>query len=79
MEKEKFLNYICDFMKSGGWEDCNIKDQTRALFTSYCLIFGIDADTHICDISLKSIYDTGRLEEFVNYEEYERFMIQYIV
>lgn len=79
MGQSEYLSYICNFVFSSGWEDYNAKEQIRALFISYCLIFNIDVDTYICDLSLKNIYEAGHLEELVNYEEYERFMIQDIV
>lgn len=57
MGQSEYLSYICDFVFGGGWEDYNAKEQIRALFTSYCLIFNIDADTYLCDLSLKNIYE----------------------
>lgn len=79
MTKQDFLNYIIDFSINVGWEDCHGKDQIRALFTSWCLIFHIDADTKECDETLNVIYWRAAMEEVVEYEDYERFMIEFIV
>ena len=79
MNKQEFLNYIIDYAICTGWEDCNGKDQIRALFTSWCLIFHIDADTKECDEALSQIYTTADLKELVEYEEYTQFMIEFIV
>ena len=61
------------------WEDFHGKDQIRALFTSWCLIFHIDADTKECDDTLNSIYWRAAIEELIEYKDYERFMIEFIV
>ena len=79
MDKKEFLNYIIDYAICVGWEDCNGKDQIRALFTSWCLIFHIDADTKKCDDALNVIYWRAAMEELIEYKDYERFMIEFIV
>lgn len=79
MNKQDFLNYIIDYAVCTGWEDCHGKDQIRALFTSWCLIFHIDADTKECDEALNVIYWRAAMEELIEYEDYERFMIEFIV
>lgn len=77
--KEEFLNYIIDYAICTGWEDCNGKDQIRALFTSWCLIFHINADTKECDHAMNDIYWLGELSNLVEYEDYQRFMVEFIV
>ena len=79
MNKQEFLNYIIDCAIHTGWEDCHGKDQIRALFTSWCLIFRIDADTSICDNALLMIYNRSDLEELISYDDYEDFMIEFIM
>lgn len=79
MNEQEFLNYIIDFAIHAGWEDYNGKEQIRALFTSWCLIFHIDADTKECDDVLMEIYDRATMGEVVDYVDYERFMIEFIV
>ena len=79
MNKEEFLNYIIDYAIHTGWKDFHGKDQIRALFTSWCLIFRIDADTRECVEALHVIYWRGALEELVEYKDYEQFMIEFIV
>ena len=79
MNKQEFLNYIIDYAICTGWEDCNGKDQIRALFTSWCLIYHIDTDTFECDHALSQIYTIADLKELVEYKEYKQFMIEFIV
>ena len=79
MNKKEYLNYIIDYAIGAGWEDCHGKDQIRALFTSWCLIFHIEADTKECDDALNTIDWRGEMEELVEYEEDEKFMIEFIV
>ncbi|MBC5688164.1 hypothetical protein H8S37_04350 [Mediterraneibacter sp. NSJ-55] len=79
MNKKEFLNYIIDCAICCGWEDCHGKDQIRALFTSWCLIFHIDADTKECDDALSILYLRAAMEEVIEYKDYEQFMIEFIV
>ena len=79
MNKQEFLNYIIDYAVCTGWEDCHGKDQIRALFTSWCLIFRIDADARECVEALHVIYWCAGMVELVEYEDYERFMVEFIV
>ena len=79
MNKQEFLNYIIDFALHTGWEDYNGKDQIRALFTSWCLIYRIDADTKECDDALMKIYSKAAIDEVIDYKLYELFMIEFIV
>lgn len=79
MNKQDFLNYIIDYAVCTGWEDFHGKDQIRALFTSWCLIHHIDADTVESDTALKKIYYDGELKELIDWNNYEAFMIEFIV
>ena len=42
-------SYIIDFAMDAEWDDLKRREQLRALFTSWCFIFGVDADTKECD------------------------------
>lgn len=79
MNKREFLNYIIDYAIHTGWEDLNGKDQIRALFTSWCLIFHVDADTKECDEALMTIYSRAAIDEVIDYKLYELFMIEFVV
>ena len=79
MDKKEFLNYIIDYAICVGWEDFHGKDQIRALFTSWCLIFHIDADTKECDEALMTIYSRAAIDEVIDYKLYELFMIEFVV
>lgn len=79
MDKKEFLNYIIDYALCVGWEDFHGKDQIRALFTSWCLIFHIDADTKECDEALMTIYSRAAIDEVIDYKLYELFMIEFVV
>ena len=43
------------------------------------MIFHIDADTKECDDVLMEIYDRATMGEVIDYVDYERFMIEFIV
>lgn len=79
MDKKEFLNYIIDYAVCTGWEDFHGKDQIRALFTSWCLIFHVDADTKECDEALMTIYSRAAIDEVIDYKLYELFMIEFVV
>lgn len=77
MNKEEFLNYITDFAANTLWSEFNAREQLRELFTSYCLIFGVDADAKECDDILFVIREV--LEFQPDVEEFEQYMIELIV
>lgn len=79
MNKIKFLNYIINYAIHTGWEDFHGKNQIRSLFTSWCLIFRIDADMKERDDALVEIYNRTAMEELVEYTDYKRFMVEFIV
>lgn len=76
MNKEDFLNYIIDFATDTEWYDLKRREQLRALFTSWCFIFGIDADTKECDGALGVICFRAAFEMV---EEFENYMVELIV
>lgn len=79
MRKEEFLNYIIDFATDTGWEDLKRREQLRALFTSWCFIFGVDADTMECDNALGVIYRKVLMEPVIDFDELEKYMVELIV
>lgn len=76
MSKEEFLNYIIDFATDTDWDDLKRREQLRALFTSWCFIHGIMADTKECDDVLGEIYFRVAFEME---EEFENYMVELIV
>lgn len=79
MNKEELLNYIIDFAMDAEWDDLKRREQLRALFTSWCFIFGVDADTKECDNALSIIYEKVLMEPVIDYDELEEYMIELIV
>ena len=79
MSKEEFLNYIIDFATDTGWDDLKRREQLRALFTSWCFIFGIDADTTECDDILYITYEKVLMEPVIDYDDFENYMFELIV
>lgn len=85
MNKSKFLNYIISFTKEHTLdfdEDFSdiLSQQLRALFTSYCLMFNIDADTAESDVCLWDIFDETGLSDLYDVKEnFDKFMLGYLV
>ena len=77
--KNELFNYLKSFMNGGGWCDGNIARQARAIFTTMCFVENIDADTAECDNMLVTIYNETGMEDFVEYDDFESFMIELIV
>lgn len=77
--KQELFNYLEQFMIQSNWEYDNVQEQSRAIFTTICLMCNIDADTKECDDMLKSLYWRSALEELIEYEEFERFMLKLVV
>ena len=66
-------------MIGGGWHDGNTARQARAIFTTICFVGNVDADTADCDDMLHVLYNECSMEDFVDYDDFESFMIELIV
>lgn len=77
--KINLLNYIISFAINNNWETENTPEQIRAFFTTWAFLFHIDADTHSCVQALMVIHTSAGLNEIINYDDFERFMIELIV
>lgn len=83
MNKCKFWDYITSFIEEQDIDfEVDFSDiatkQLRALFTSYCLMFNIDADTAECDACLWDISDLIKVDEN-HMDNFENFMLEYLV
>lgn len=79
MSKEEFLNYIIDFATDTEWDDLKRREQLRALFTSWCFIYGVDADTKECDDVLSIVYGKVLMEPIIDYDKLKVYMIELTV
>lgn len=83
MDKCKFWNYIISFIKEqdvdfeADFSDIATK-QLRALFTSFCLLFDIDADTSECTACLWSMFDLLEFDDSLE-DKFYNFMLEYLV
>ena len=77
--KNELLNYLIDYMIQENWENKNVKEQARAIFTTICCVGNIEADTKECDEILSTLYLRSDLEFLIEYEEFEDFMLELIV
>lgn len=76
----EILKYLNQFLIESNWLDENVPEQARALFTSWCLMENVDADTRKCDAALLTLYDNAALESAdITYDEFENFMVGLIV
>ena len=81
------FNYMLDFAGQNEFvENLQIElflKQFCALFTSYCLIYGIDADSLECDSTLMILFDmiNAKLPDDVkgDYDTFYQYMVKYIV
>lgn len=79
MNKQYLLNYIIDFMVENNWGDDHVPEQIRAIFTTWCFLHKINADTKECDEALQILYRCSTLGESICCEEFETFMIELMV
>lgn len=76
----EILKYLNQFLIQSNWLDENVPEQARALFTSWCLMENVDADTGKCDTTLLMLYDNAALESVdITYDEFENFIVGLIV
>ena len=78
-DKVDLLNYIISFAINNNWETENTPEQIRAFFTTWAFLFHIDADTHSCVQALAVIYTSAGLDEIIDYDEFENYMVGLIV
>jgi len=79
MEEQKFLDYLYRYAADHDWDEPNVKYQIRSLFTAWCLMFNVDADTALCDQVLNWVYMEAALEGRADKEAFELFMLEYLV
>ena len=77
--KNELVNYLIDYMIQENWENKNVKEQARAIFTTICCVGNIEADTRECDDILSVLYWMSVLGELIEYEEFEDFMLELIM
>lgn len=71
--------FLVQFLIQNNWEDEYTQKQARALWTSYCLIAGLDADTAMYDNDLQILFNKAALDELITYEEFDGYMCELIV
>ena len=78
--KEQLFDYLENFMIQNNWLDGYAPKQARAVFTTICLVGNIDADTAACDNILLELYNKADMEGiYIDYDDFEEFMIELIV
>ena len=61
------------------WNEGNVSEQIKAFFTTWAFLFRVDADTYNCDMALRRIYYTAGLDEVIDYDEFENYIVGLIV
>ncbi|OUO76548.1 hypothetical protein B5F53_16985 [Blautia sp. An249] len=79
MNSKQFVEFIINFAIENGWNDKREQELIRSFFTTWCFIFKVDADTGKCDATLLDIYNHGKLENLISYDDFENFMVEHIV
>lgn len=77
--KSDIYEFLIQFLMQNNWEDEYTKEQAKALWTSYCLIAGLDADTAMYDNDLRILFDKATLDNAITYEEFDGYMCGFIV
>ena len=77
--KQEMFNYLKSVMVGSDWNNGNTAKQARAMFTTICFVGNIDADTSECDNMLHELYNESGMENFVEYDDFESYMITLIV
>ena len=79
MNSKQFVVFIINFVIENGWNDKREQELIRSFFTTWCCIFKVDADTGKCHATLLDIYNHGKLENLISYDDFENFMVEHIV
>lgn len=76
----QMFDYLKEFMLCNSWDNGNVPEQARAIFTTICLMDDIHADTSGCDNLLWELYRDCAMEDTgMSYDEFENFMLAWIV
>lgn len=75
----ELYSFLKNFMITEYWNDVNVSEQARGIFTTICLIGKFEADTYLVDEMLRKTYIKADMEEIMEYEDYIQFMLKYIV
>ena len=68
------------FMITENWySNENIPRQARAMFVTICIVGDIEADTNEAENLLLDLYCTTGIENLMEYEDFEKFMYEYMV
>ena len=75
----EMFDYLKSFMIESYWEDA-AKEQSRAIFTTICLMGNIDVDTSTCYNLLHELWSAAAIGDLgVDYDEFEDYMVELIV
>lgn len=77
--KNELFEYLKSFMVGSEWNNGNTAEQARAIFTTICFVGNIDADTSKCDNMLLTLYNEAAMEDIMDYDDFESFMIELII
>lgn len=77
--KNELFSYLKSFMIESGWHDGNTAKQARAIFTTICFVGNIIADTAECDNMLLDLYNEAAMEDLIDYDDFETYMVELIV
>lgn len=77
--KHELFEYLKSFMIQSEWYSGKTAEQARAMFTTFCFVGNVDADTMECDGFLYILYNEADMKEIMEYNDFVTFMIKLIV
>lgn len=79
MKNNNLLTWLKEFMAENFWEDWNVMNQTRSVFTTICIV-NDDLNIDSWNAMLKEIYDYAGMGELgVEYNEFKDYMLAFLV
>ncbi len=76
--QEKLVTYLQEFIAENNWDEDNVPEQARAIFTTLCFAGGVDPDTKEANYILQMLYQSVT-EKIIPYEAFQNFMLELIV
>lgn len=79
--KDLLESELIYFLENNDWFDINVKEQARAIFTTICVVWDINADSGDCDTMVEHLYYVAGLDkdDLITYEDYYDYMVELIV
>lgn len=74
--RDLLIDELIYFLKKNDWNDDNVKEKARAIFTTICVVWNFVIGGGDYEGLLEDSYNTSNLKDVVNYYDYCDYMTE---